>query len=141
MPSGGYRIGAGRPKGSINLKSIELITNASNAGMTPMEYMLDVMRDENASKKERAWAAEKAAPYIHARPAPIQQKINIELPAIETCKDVPIVIAAIMRAVSNGEISPSEGKNLCGIADQYRKAIETDELIQRIEALEKGIAE
>lgn len=107
--------------------------------MTPMEYMLDVMRDKNASKKERAWAAEKAAPYVHARPASIQQKINIELPPIETCKDVPIVIAAIMRAVSDGEISPSEGQSLCGIADQYRKAIETDELLQRIEALENGV--
>ena len=96
------------------------------------------MRDDNASKKERAWAAEKAAPYIHARPAPIQQKIDIKLPPIETCKDVPALIAAIMQAVSDGEILPSEGQSLCGIADQYRKAVETDELLQRIEALEKG---
>ena len=39
----------------------------TNADMLPLDYMLQVLRDPEASPAERKWAAEKAAPYIHPR--------------------------------------------------------------------------
>ena len=36
------------------------------SGLTPLDYMLRILRDETAEKVDRMWAAEKAAPYIHA---------------------------------------------------------------------------
>lgn len=39
----------------------------SAARLSPLDYMLQVLRDPEASPAERKWAAEKAAPYIHPR--------------------------------------------------------------------------
>jgi len=41
--------------------------NATAAALSPLDYMLQVLRDPEASPAERKWAAEKAAPYIHPR--------------------------------------------------------------------------
>ncbi|MGF1594789.1 MAG: hypothetical protein ACFCUW_16025 [Kiloniellaceae bacterium] len=39
----------------------------SPAALSPLDYMLQVLRDPEASPAERKWAAEKAAPYLHPR--------------------------------------------------------------------------
>lgn len=40
---------------------------AENANMTPLDYMLNIMRDEVADKKRRDTMAYWAAPYIHPK--------------------------------------------------------------------------
>lgn len=89
MPSGGYRPGAGRkPKGSERsgkppvtpVKPERRATNMRRkaveqgyaTGKTPLEYMLDVMRDENIDKRRRDQMAMAAAPYMHPRLAAIE---------------------------------------------------------------------
>jgi hypothetical protein len=37
------------------------------AVLSPLDYMLQILRDPEASPGERRWAAEKAAPYLHPR--------------------------------------------------------------------------
>ena len=37
------------------------------SGLTPLEYMLKILRDEKADPKDRQWAAQAAAPYVHPR--------------------------------------------------------------------------
>ena len=37
------------------------------SGLTPLDYMLSVLRDDNADPKDRRWAAAAAAPYVHSR--------------------------------------------------------------------------
>jgi len=39
----------------------------TRAPRSPLDYMLQVLRDPEASPAERKWAAEKAAPFIHPR--------------------------------------------------------------------------
>ena len=34
--------------------------------------MLSILRDERADDKDRMWAAEKAAPYVHAKLASVE---------------------------------------------------------------------
>ncbi|GAB4357171.1 MAG: hypothetical protein Kow00114_08590 [Kiloniellaceae bacterium] len=41
--------------------------DTGTAALSPLDYMLQVMRDPEASPAERKWAAEKAAPYLHPR--------------------------------------------------------------------------
>ena len=65
MPRGGYRPGAGRPKGSKNRAKIAGI--AAEAGLSPLEYMLAVMRDETADPDRRIDMAIAAAPYLHSK--------------------------------------------------------------------------
>lgn len=92
--------------------------------------------DETADQKRRDWAAEKASAYIHRRPAPIARAIHIRLPEMKTAAEIPAVISEVLTAVGQGEISPSEAQSVVAIVDAQRKAIETADLLVRIQQLE-----
>ena len=69
MARGGYRPGAGRPRGSkgktTKTKTIPITRDGET--ITPLEFMLRVLNDPNADKELRAKMAIAAAPYIHSR--------------------------------------------------------------------------
>lgn len=69
---GGPRPGSGRPKGSANKKTQELVAKLTESGMMPLEYMLTVMRDPTASQPRRDEMAKSAAPYCHPKLANVQ---------------------------------------------------------------------
>lgn len=71
MPQGGKRAGAGRPKGVRNVKTERQTSAVKASGLTPLDYMLKVMRDESNEQSIRLDAANKAAPYVHAKLASI----------------------------------------------------------------------
>ena len=133
---GGHREGAGRRKGTPNVKTAEVLANALQDGLTPVEYMLNTMRDENADQKERQWAAEKAAPYCHPRPAPVQRTIEIDLPDISTIEGIKDAISKIAREAALGTIAPAEAQSLVAVVETQRKTIDTQEIVERIERLE-----
>jgi hypothetical protein len=58
----------GRQKGTKNKRTVELEKAAG--GILPLDYMLQVMRDESRDIELRADMAKAAAPYLHARRAP-----------------------------------------------------------------------
>lgn len=64
---GGKRPGAGRKKGEPNKRTAEAMEMAAATGITPLEYMLQVMRDDNEESPRRLAAAQAAAPYVHAK--------------------------------------------------------------------------
>jgi hypothetical protein len=64
---GGKREGAGRRPGSVAKIDYEARQKAHAGGLTPLDYLLSIMRDENEDKRERLDAAKAAAPYCHAR--------------------------------------------------------------------------
>lgn len=74
MARGGKREGAGRPSGAVTKRTREAAEKAAEEGLTPLDYMLTILRDETADDKDRMWAAEKAAPYIHAKLASVEHK-------------------------------------------------------------------
>jgi hypothetical protein len=73
MASGGFRAGAGRPKGATapKAKPIKVAKDikkaARQSGMSPLDYMLTVMNDEEADGERRDRMAVAAAPYVHAK--------------------------------------------------------------------------
>lgn len=67
MARGGSRIGAGRKPGAINKATQQQRDAVAESGMTPLEYLLSVMRSEEQSEDARRDAAKAAAPYVHAR--------------------------------------------------------------------------
>ncbi|HOX15835.1 MAG TPA: hypothetical protein PLP18_06885 [Smithellaceae bacterium] len=71
MAKGGYRVGAGRPKGSRNKTRYETPADIQSAAayenMTPLEYMLKVMRDPREDSDRRARMAIAACPFCHIR--------------------------------------------------------------------------
>lgn len=136
--TGGARAGAGRPSGSLNRRSSEVVAEALAAGTTPLEYMLEIMRDADADPKRRDWAAEKCAMFLHPRPAPMERTVQIELPDTSTVQGVDQALDAVISAMGRGELSPHEGQGFIAVIEARRKAIEAGELLDRIEALEKA---
>ena len=67
MPIGGKREGAGRKKGIPNKKTAAKIKAIEDSGLTPLEYLLSILRNEKSDPKERIDAAKAAAPYVHPR--------------------------------------------------------------------------
>jgi hypothetical protein len=79
MAHGGPRPNSGRKKGSKNVKSIEIANRCAEEGITPLEYMLNIMRDETQKFDTRMDAAKSAAPYIHPKLASVEQKVEAEV--------------------------------------------------------------
>lgn len=72
MAKGGVRPGAGRRPGIKNRKTVESMEAVKASGLTPLDYMLSILRDENAAPDARFSAATAAAPYCHPRLAAIE---------------------------------------------------------------------
>lgn len=70
-------------------------------------------------------------------PAAKERAITLELPSdTSTAAGISAAHQAVLEAVSRGELTPGEGATLAGILEGRRKALETQELEQRIAALE-----
>lgn len=67
MARGGSRPGAGRKVGSATKKTREIADRAASEGVTPLEFMLNRMRDEMAPMPDRMDMAKAAAPFLHPR--------------------------------------------------------------------------
>lgn len=74
MSRGGKREGAGRKAGAVTVKTREIADAASQEGITPLEYMLGVMRNTEADLDRRDAMARAAAPYMHPALKAIEHK-------------------------------------------------------------------
>ena len=75
MARGGARAGAGRKKGSKTQLTEQALVRAGE-GITPLEYMLGILRDETADAAQRFEAAKAAAPYVHPRLAQTEATVT-----------------------------------------------------------------
>jgi hypothetical protein len=71
---GGKRQGAGRKRGVPAQKTQEIAAKAYDKGITPLEVMLETMREhwEGGRKSDACMIAKDAAPYMHARIQAVQ---------------------------------------------------------------------
>lgn len=74
MARGGSRAGAGRKAGSPNKATAEQRKAVEDSGLTPLDYLLSVMRDEEIPRADRVDAANKAAPYVHSKLATVDHR-------------------------------------------------------------------
>jgi hypothetical protein len=76
---GGKRPGAGRKVGSVTKVTAQARRKALESGISPLEYMLKVMRSTKADTRRRDDMAKAAAPFIHNRPS-VSATVNINTP-------------------------------------------------------------
>jgi hypothetical protein len=62
--------------------------------------------------------------------------VEFSLPRMVTVRDAAEAAAAVLHAVSEGELTPSEGATVMALIDSFRRTLETSELEVRIAALE-----
>lgn len=94
MSRGGKRDGAGRKKGAVSEETArrkEIAEAALNSGLTPLEFMLSVLRDETKDFKARYDAAVDAAPYVHPKLSSLKH---------EGDKDNPLALAILSNVPS-----------------------------------------
>jgi hypothetical protein len=66
------------------------------------------------------------------------QPVNLNMPPINNSQDVLAAIVSIWTAVGEGRITPDEASALSGVADRSIQAIKLEDIIKRIESLEKA---
>lgn len=72
---GGPRPGSGRPKGSQNRATALRQAEVAASGLTPLAYLLDVMRNSEDDAR-RLDAAKAAAPYVHPKLSTVDTTIT-----------------------------------------------------------------
>ena len=83
MARGGKRPGAGRKKGQVSEQTATrkaYQTAALASGISPLDYMLQILRDESQEQSARFAAAKEAAPYVHNRLAAVEHSGNEDKP-------------------------------------------------------------
>jgi hypothetical protein len=61
----------GRKRGSPNRATAAKAAEIAKSGLTPLDYMLSVMRDRDEDPSRRLDAAKAAAPYVHPKLAQV----------------------------------------------------------------------
>jgi hypothetical protein len=111
---------AGRPKGSLNQTTLacqELLSGQGEA-LTKKAFELALQGDITALRLclERIIPQRKEAP------------VSVNLPLITKRKDFPAFTAALLEAVTNGEINISEAQGLLALAKKHQKGLALDSL-------------
>jgi hypothetical protein len=127
--------GMGRPKGALNKRTSALVALVE-AGESPAAFGLRIMRDETQPLDVRLNAARLIAPLVHARPSPAGETVAISLPDASTPDCIVEASGAILRAVAEGELAVSTGKDLMDMLDSHRRGLELTVIKGRLQALE-----
>lgn len=122
----------GRPIGSLNKRTqaLQLLIEGEAEGLVRKAIEKAKSGDIQALKLclERIFPPMKEIP------------LNIQLPKIgKTASSVLSFSREIIKAVSCGELTPSEGQALIGMVEKYGRAIDLKNLEGRILALEEAI--
>lgn len=119
---------AGRPKGSKN--------RATLLAIAAMEGELDAIVKSiiNAAKLGDMTAARLVVDKLI--PAAKERTISVDLPNTADAAGCADAQAKIVAAVAAGELLPGEGEALAGLVEHRRRAIETTDIMKRLEALE-----
>ncbi len=123
----------GRPQGSRNNATILLEKMLTNDGK-------DVVRAVVKAAKNGDMAA---ARLVLDRIIPVRKgrAIKLNLPEVNSPRDVMKALSAAIRAMADGELTPEEANMIAALLEAHRKAIETFELESRLTDLEQRAKE
>jgi len=62
--------------------------------------------------------------------------VTFDLPRMETARDAAKAAGAVLGAVADGDLTPTEGAHIMALVETYRRTLETTELEARVAALE-----
>ena len=77
--------------------------------------------------------------FLLGRVLPRERVVKLDLPPMYFADDAVEALGCIMRAVSEGTISPSEGAEAATLVNSYTKAIDMADVVKRLDSLEAQI--
>ncbi len=119
---------AGRPSGARNrttMAVLELLEGQAEA-LTQRAVELALAGDTVALRL----CLERVAPPRKDIP------VQFALPQMTTARDAAEAAAAVLQAVSSGDLTPTEAAQVMALVDSYRRTLEVTELEARVAALE-----
>ena len=121
--------GPGRPRACERAAALDLL--AAEAGADLIEVALSEAKKGNLRAVEmlldRIW------PVRRGRP------VEVDVPPIRTIPDLVPAGAAVTGAVLSGELTPEEGSAAARVLVAHQKMIETVDLEQRLDKLQKEV--
>ena len=121
----------GRPKGSRNATTIALETLLDGQATALTQKAIDVaMTGDMAALRlclDRIMPPRKDSP------------VAFDLPEMKTVNDAVPAMGALVKAVGQGELTPTEAGELTKMVQAFAKIIETVELEDRIRKLEEAV--
>jgi hypothetical protein len=119
---------SGRPKGSRNKATIaiESLLQGQAEALTQTAVAKALEGDSVALRL----CMERVAP------APKDQPISFILPKMKNALDASEAAGSVLKAVSNGELTPIEATRVMGLIDSFRRSLELTDIEERLQALE-----
>ena len=69
-------------------------------------------------------------------PPPKDAAVTFSMSTMSNAMDASVAAGNVLRAVSNGELTPIEATRVMGLIDSYRRTLELTEIEERLRALE-----
>jgi hypothetical protein len=119
----------GKPPGARHKTTlaIESLLDGEAEKLTRKAIKLALAGDSTALRL----CLERIAPVRRGRP------VRFPLPPVKTSGDVVSALAAVVGAMSDGQLSPAEACEVASVVELQRRAVETQELEARLHALEE----
>ena len=129
--------GPGRPKGSKSRRQLAVEAKLEQLGCDPITAMATLAMDENTPLDLQIKLYCELAQYVVPRRKAVEQPIAIELPTLTSPKDAVTASAALLAAVSAGEIAPSEAREIARLLELHLHVVEVHDFASRLAALEE----
>jgi hypothetical protein len=119
---------SGRPRGSRNKATIaiESLLQGQAEALTQTAVTKALEGDNIALRL----CMERVAP------APKDQLVSFSLPKMNNALDASEAAGSVLKAVSNGELTPIEATRVMVLLDSYRRTLELTDIEERLQALE-----
>ena len=119
---------SGRPKGSRNKATIaiESLLQGQAEALTQKAVTKALEGDSLALRL----CMERIAP------APRDNTVQFSLPPMKNANDASGAAGSVLRAVSDGELTPIEATRVMGLIDSFRRTLELTDIENRLKALE-----
>ena len=71
-------------------------------------------------------------------PLPKDATVTFAMPTMSSALDASEAAGSVLKAVSEGELTPIEATRVMGLIDSYRRTLELTEIEERLQALEEN---
>jgi hypothetical protein len=124
---------AGRPKGSRNVTTVALETLLDGQAEALTKKAVELALDGDMAALRLCM--DRILPPRKDRP------VTFTLPEIKSVQDAARTLSAVIGAVAAGELTPIDAAEISKLMDSYVKAFESSEIVERLERLERMIAQ
>jgi hypothetical protein len=122
----------GRPKGARNLKTVAI--------ESLLEGQAEALTQTAISKALKGDTVALRLCMDRIMPPPKDNPISFSLPSMQSANDASQAAGGVLKAVSEGELTPIEASRVMGLIDGYRRTLELTDIEVRLQALESDLA-